>query len=275
MLMLVSITLILMQGHSGLAKVKNQYCMLSATKQAIIIQLATTVGHFFHDLDLDICKTLTSPVLFVCPSVPVMQSQGVNRKPWSCATLYRLVLTTAYAAVLLARQTTSQSSVIQTVSGTMYAENFTYYKLSGQGWLRLELHTLKGDVDLYVSGLTLHPSFAEYELKSDSCGMDVVDIHSTMKRPVGIGIYAHPFHFQSSFRLDIQVIKEVEVDEYDRLFQKFHYYTYFDGVESMRDDGKSRNKNSGSSDDSDEEVEESIWWTIIVTLIKFVLEVIL
>ena len=53
--MLVLMTLTLMQGHSGSAKAKNQRCMLSETKQAISIKLATTVDLFFkyilHDLD--------------------------------------------------------------------------------------------------------------------------------------------------------------------------------------------------------------------------------
>ena len=39
-LILVSMILTLMQGHSGLAKAKNQRWMLSATKQAISIKLA-------------------------------------------------------------------------------------------------------------------------------------------------------------------------------------------------------------------------------------------
>ena len=63
MLMLVSMTLTLMhKGHSGSAKAKNQRCMLSVTKQAIIIKLATMsvcgiehvclVGHFYMTLTL-------------------------------------------------------------------------------------------------------------------------------------------------------------------------------------------------------------------------------
>ena len=47
MLMLVSITLTLMQGHSGSAMAKNQRCMISATKQAISIKFGATVGHVF------------------------------------------------------------------------------------------------------------------------------------------------------------------------------------------------------------------------------------
>lgn len=207
----------------------------------------------------------------------IMQSQFRKWKVWSpFKTFYGLVVTTLCAVVLLACHTTSDATLIQTVSGVLYAENFTYYKLSGEGWLRLELNSLEGDVDLYVSGLTLHPSFFEYELKSDSCGIDVVDIHSTMNRPVGIGLYAHPFYVQSTFRLDIQLVKEVEVDDYERLFQAFHYYTFDHGEETSKDNSKSRSdKKSGLTDDSDEEEKESIWWTIIVTLLKFVLEIIL
>ena len=55
----------LMQGHSGSAKpkAKSQQCMLSATKQAISIKLATMVGHFLRDLDLDFAT-----VHMACPS---------------------------------------------------------------------------------------------------------------------------------------------------------------------------------------------------------------
>lgn len=208
-----------------------------------------------------------------------MQSQCRKWKALSpINTVSRLVMSLLSAVVLLACQATSASgaSLIQTVSGVLHAENFTYYKLSGEGWLRLELHSLEGDVDLYVSGLTLHPSFFEYELKSDSCGVDVVDIHSSMSRPVGIGLYAHPFYLQSTFRLDIQVVMEAEVDDYEQLFHALNYYTFDNGDENLRDSSKSRSdKSSGLVDDSQEEEEESIWWTIIVTLLKFVLEIIL
>ena len=54
MLILVLMTLTLMQGHSGSAK--NQRCMLSATKQAISIKLATTVGPFIFICDLDLAN---------------------------------------------------------------------------------------------------------------------------------------------------------------------------------------------------------------------------
>ena len=46
-LMLVAMTLTLMQGHNGSAKDKNQRWIISTTKQARSITLATTLGHFF------------------------------------------------------------------------------------------------------------------------------------------------------------------------------------------------------------------------------------
>ena len=50
LLILVSMILTLMQCHSGLSKAKSQCCMPTANKQAISIELATTVGHFLRDL---------------------------------------------------------------------------------------------------------------------------------------------------------------------------------------------------------------------------------
>ena len=51
-IMLVLMTLTLMKSHSGSAKANNQRCMLPASKQAISIKLATTVGHLYMTLTL-------------------------------------------------------------------------------------------------------------------------------------------------------------------------------------------------------------------------------
>ena len=51
--MLVSMTLTLMQGHSGSANAKNQRSMLSASKQAISISAAAVGDYFLRDLDFD------------------------------------------------------------------------------------------------------------------------------------------------------------------------------------------------------------------------------
>ena len=65
-------------SHSGSAKAKNQLCMLSATKQAICIKLATTVGHFLCDLDLDFAN-----VCMVCPTCFLSQGQEKGSGVWS------------------------------------------------------------------------------------------------------------------------------------------------------------------------------------------------
>ena len=44
-----------MQGYSWSAKAKNQRWMLSATKQAISVKRATTLGHVLRDLDFAKC----------------------------------------------------------------------------------------------------------------------------------------------------------------------------------------------------------------------------
>ena len=66
-LMLILMTMTLMQGRNGSAKAKNQRYMLSATKQAISIKLATTVGHFYATLTLTLhkCIYIAYPTCFL------------------------------------------------------------------------------------------------------------------------------------------------------------------------------------------------------------------
>ena len=52
-MVLVSMTLTLMQVHSGSVKARNERCFMSTTKQAISIKRATTVRHFLRDLDIE------------------------------------------------------------------------------------------------------------------------------------------------------------------------------------------------------------------------------
>ena len=212
-------------------------------------------------------------VFCVYLNIGSMQLEGL--RVWrSAAAVSRLLQMALLAVLFLIQQTVSGATTIQTVSGMLHAENFTYYKLNGDGWLRLELHSLQGDVDLYVSGLTLHPSFSEYELKSETCGVDSVDIHSSMNRPVGIAIYAHPSYVQSSYRMDILVVSEHEVDDYEQLFRALHYYDGGQDQSTEDDKGRGGERKPGKSYVRREEEEESIWWTILVTILKFILEVI-
>lgn len=95
-------------------------------------------------------------------------------------------------------------TLLQTVTGSVTPGNYSYYKLSRGGNIRLLLRTLEGDADVYVSGLTLHPTYDDYELKSTTYGDEVVDITELFIRPVGIGIYGHPLYLNETlYEFDI------------------------------------------------------------------------
>ncbi|KAK7505447.1 hypothetical protein BaRGS_00003192 [Batillaria attramentaria] len=202
----------------------------------------------------------------------LMSWKGLLWKPWVMATNFNTGLRIAVG--LLCLQQVFSESLIQTVSGTLLAENITFYRLTGEGSLRLELHSLKGDADLYVSSQTLQPSFDNNELKSETCGLDVIEVPSTMDRPVGIGIYGHPLQPKAVYKMDIFFVAEGEVDEYEQLFKTFHYYDYYEeskgASDSQAKQGSKKKVPLETSDDS----EDSVWWTILVTILKFVLEII-
>ena len=66
----------LMQGHSVSAKAKHQRRMLSATKQEISIQFATTVGYLLRDLGFDFAN-----VYMACPSCSSLYLTVTYRTP--------------------------------------------------------------------------------------------------------------------------------------------------------------------------------------------------
>ena len=72
----ISMILPLMQGHSRSAKAKYQRCMLSATKQVISIELATTVRHLLRDRDLDFAN-----VFMTCPACSRLLSSNKIQSP--------------------------------------------------------------------------------------------------------------------------------------------------------------------------------------------------
>ena len=64
MLMLVSMTLTLTQGHSGSAQENNQRLIILTTKQVMSIELAKTVGHFYMTLTLKTYIYIAWPTCF-------------------------------------------------------------------------------------------------------------------------------------------------------------------------------------------------------------------
>ncbi|XP_038073464.1 UPF0669 protein v1g209471-like [Patiria miniata] len=94
--------------------------------------------------------------------------------------------------------------LLQTLTGSVPPGNYSYYKLTRGGNIRLVLRTLKGDADVYVSSTTLHPTYEDYDLKSTTYGEEIVDIAEMLNRPVGIGVYGHPlYQNDTSYEFDI------------------------------------------------------------------------
>lgn len=83
--------------------------------------------------------------------------------------------------------------------------NYSYFKLSRQGNVRIFVETLKGDADIYVSETNSKPTFEDYDFKSVTCGEDYVDIPDSFKRPAAIAIYGHPRFSETKFRCSVYV----------------------------------------------------------------------
>ena len=125
-------------------------------------------------------------------------------------------------SVLLSLVLVLVSSVVsdyvgQSVAGEVEAGNFTYYTLRQTGHIRMELYSLTGDADIYVSDATNErPTFMfeEHMLSSATCGLDVVDIPESFSRPVHIGVYGHPNYSNTTFNMDGVIVEETEEDHF-------------------------------------------------------------
>ncbi|XP_028904459.1 UPF0669 protein C6orf120 homolog [Ornithorhynchus anatinus] len=149
--------------------------------------------------------------------------------------------------------------LLHVVQGQIGAGNYSYLRLNHEGKIILQMQSLKGDADLYVSDTTLHPSFDDYELQSVTCGQDVVFVPEHFQRPVGIGIYGHPSHLESEF--EMKVYYDQTVVEYP--FGKASYGT--DGSETSH-------RQSYAPEETSQE-EESVVWTILIGILKLILEI--
>lgn len=137
------------------------------------------------------------------------------------------------------------------------AGNYTHFKLTRDGDVRLVLNTFEGDADLYISDNTLHPDYENYELQASSCGEDAVLITEDFKRPIGIAIYGHPAHELSHFKLDVYVEDILIGGEGGT------------PVSSQKGGSGSRKSMEGG------EEEDSLLWNIFVGLLKIIFDVLL
>ncbi|KAF7269079.1 UPF0669 protein C6orf120 homolog [Rhynchophorus ferrugineus] len=75
--------------------------------------------------------------------------------------------------------------------GTVKKGSYTYFNLSYEGPVKLNLTSISGDVDLYVSTGELLPTYESYLLSSATCGMDIIEVPESLRPPITIGIYGY------------------------------------------------------------------------------------
>ncbi|XP_061480414.1 UPF0669 protein C6orf120 homolog isoform X2 [Rhineura floridana] len=137
--------------------------------------------------------------------------------------------------------------------------NYSYLRLTHEGKIVLQMQSLKGDADLYVSDATLHPSFDDYELQSVTCGQDVVYVPAQFRRPVGIGIYGHPYHLESKFEMKIYHDPTVVQSPF--------------GGGSYNPEDMDLNQKQFPATEDESQDEESVFWTILIGILKLILEI--
>lgn len=152
-------------------------------------------------------------------------------------------------------------ALLHVVQGHIGAGNYTYLSLSHGGRIILHMLSLKGDADLYVSDKTLRPDFDTYKLQSATCGHDVVVVPRDFVRPVGIGIYGHPSHLESEFEM------RVFYDQTPVTEDMFHKDLY--STEQNHEQPEHPQLHTGKKSED----EEPILWTILIGILKIILEI--
>lgn len=179
--------------------------------------------------------------------------------------------------LLLSADSSFGEEVLQSLDGVVGGENFTYYRLSRQGHLRIEMVSLEGDADLYVSDKTASPDFEDFTEQSVTCGIDVVEIPAVYSRPVGIGVYGYPGYDISRYRITIILVSETDDASYDQLMEKYYNYELSAAYANDRDSGQEGEQSvtrATSKQTEEEEDEGSILWQILITLLKLFFEIV-
>lgn len=147
-------------------------------------------------------------------------------------------------------------ALLHVVQGHIGAGNYSYLRLNHDGKIILHMRSLKGDADLYVSDKTLRPNFDTYKLQSVTCGQDAVVVPGEFSRPVGIGIYGHPSHSESEFEMRVFYDQTVHQNPFEN---------------ESSEDMQERQKSTPAPEEDAQ--EESILWTIVIGLLKIILEI--
>lgn len=152
---------------------------------------------------------------------------------------------------------------VQSFEGDIGAGNFTYYRLTLEGFVIIRLVSLEGDADLYLSSSSLKPTWEAYESKSTTCGPDELLVDHDLERPIGIGVYGYVTEEYTIFQLSVFVDPT----------QKDSYPTYVDV--DMENSSAQEKLPPMSQPQSENEEEESLLWTIFIGFLKLLFDVLL
>ncbi|XP_046916661.2 uncharacterized protein LOC124497096 [Dermatophagoides farinae] len=176
----------------------------------------------------------------------------------------------------------------ETITGLVEKENFTYYFMDSEHDILLNLISIVGDCDLYVSQSSSSnqapkkPNIFDiysYDIHSATCGQDSVYVDSHIRRPFCIGIYAHFTHEVCRYQL--------EVIGYEQLNNSMPYLNRFedftnDGIEISNQNDRKQfnsdndrfddddNNNYNIGDDNDDDKFDSFTRTILNILLEFI-----
>ncbi|XP_053566974.1 UPF0669 protein C6orf120 homolog [Bombina bombina] len=150
--------------------------------------------------------------------------------------------------------------LLHVVEGQIGAGNYSYLRLNHEGKIILEMQSLRGDADIYISSSTIHPSFDDYELQSTTCGLDVITVPYHFQRPVGIGIYGHPSYLESEFEIKVYYDQTIHDDP-------------FAGASYDPEEVEAHQKHLRHASHETPQEEESILRTILIGILKIIIEV--
>ncbi|XP_046975410.1 UPF0669 protein C6orf120 homolog [Vanessa cardui] len=114
--------------------------------------------------------------------------------------------------------------LLDTVVGIVGAGNFSYWQLGHTGPLLIELTSLTGDADLYVSD-SVRPSYEvdKNNFSSATCGPELVNIPFEFPRPIGIGVFGDWSHAISEYSIHVFLDTSAVLSEEQLMaIERFH-----------------------------------------------------
>lgn len=162
--------------------------------------------------------------------------------------------------------------LVSTSQGEIGAGNYSHYFIKERGNYKLVLISTTGDCDIYATDKHRLVNFDNYDWKSNTYGEDEIYITDQMKRPVSIGVYAHPYYLKSTYVLNKYKIitnKPREVNGYSNTDLFFEDLSESDGHR------ESSQHNIHAEHNNQDDNNESFFWKLFFHLLEIIAEVIL